>query len=174
MRDKERGGTALQDPALGINMQDWECYLDGAGYIVVQTGATATQLYHAPAARELTVAFDQNMNPIVAWMDGNVLRYRWYDPVPEDYSVDTIPGGRSPFLTHDDKRDESVQIGTTDILFFYIKGSTLCYRQQRDRYGVERVLATFHGPRLWIRRCGMNEEMRIQVEVLGSDAKLAA
>jgi hypothetical protein len=152
-------------------VQDWEVFINEDGFITIRSGEAEHELYHTPEARELTLTFDQNMNPMVAWMAGDVLYYRWYDPVSEDYSVDTI-AGRSPFLTHDDKRKESVALGTTDILLFYIKGSTLCYRVQRDRYQIEYVSVIFAGPRLWIRRCGMNKQYRMQIEVLGSDAKV--
>lgn len=172
MLDKELGGIGINDPSEGINTHVWEAYLDDEGFIALRLGDTPVQWWSAPTARELTFTFDQNMNPVVAWMAADVLYYRWYDTLAAAYTLSTLTGCHSPFLTHDDKRPESVQIGSTDILLFYIKGSTLCYRVQRDRYLVERVLATFIGPRLWIRRCGMNEQFRMQIEILGSDAKV--
>ena len=174
LTDYEMGGIALQDPSEGLLYQQWMCFKAANGDITLQplTVGGPTIFGNYPEARELSFSFDQNMNAVVAWMAGDVLYYRWYDPDISGYTVSEF-SGRGPFVTLDDKRDLATQLALNDIMVYYFRGNELFYRLQRDRYDTEYLALTFAGPRVWIRRCGMGRNTRLQLEFLGSDAQLA-
>jgi len=50
-----------------------------------------------------------------------------------------------------------------------VLNTNLVYRQQRNRFNVERILYSFNGPQVDILRCGMNKGLRVQIEVEGPD-----
>lgn len=171
--DWELGGVAVGDASQGLQVQIWKGFLDENDNFVLepQSQGPRTVFFNIPGARELSFSFDQNMNPALAWMAAGVLYYRWYDISINDYTT-SIFNGRSPFVALDDKRSIATTSNFNDVLLFYIRGPSLYYRLQRERYATERLLRTFRGPRLHIRRCGMNRGYRMQFEIVGSDAKL--
>jgi hypothetical protein len=67
---------------------------------------------------------------------------------------------RSPRLTLDDKR--SSQFGNSDVMFGYMRGQSLCYRQQRDRYTIERVLRTDLPEDIRLKNIGMMSNWRLK------------
>lgn len=169
--DYEIGGSGLGDPSGGLQVQTWRARIDGdhikvgsAPYSSESVLATATGL------TEVALAFDQNMNPVLAYMAGGQAFLYWYDPTAAAQVTTALATDvRTPMVCMDDKRDAATQLGTNDVLLFYIRGASLYYRQQRERYTVERLLKTFRGPRISLRRLGMNAANRLQVEIVGLD-----
>jgi hypothetical protein len=168
LEDYERGGIAVQDPSQGLNVRNWTCdYVDGdvRAYPLGEPGL-AEVLFSVADIAELSFSFDQNMRPLVAYMVGPDAFLRWFDPVPNAVvTVALAEGVRSPFLTMDDKRDFATLIGSNDVLLFYLRGGSLYYRQQRERFNTERLLAAGLSDGLIISRAGMNRELRVQVEL---------
>lgn len=166
--DYERGGLAISDPSLGLNYQDWRCYISGGSNVMIEplSVGTPTAFFNQAGIEELSFTFDQNMRPAVAYvLAGGTCYLRWFDPVPNQYVTEAFPGGlRSPKLSLDDKRDITLALNS-DMLFFYISGSNLCYRQQRDRFTVERVLRENIPSNIRIKNVGMNRGLRVQIEV---------
>lgn len=159
--DFERGGVGLNDPSLGRDYQDWQVRLVGNTVRLGPVGGTDVDVFIEANITELSVAFDQNMRPAIAYMAGGVAKLRWFD-TSVGYEVTTsYPGARSPFLTLDDKRQG--QNDTSDILFFYIESDNLYYRQQRDRYQTARLLLTGVGARASIHRVGMTSNLRLEI-----------
>lgn len=143
LEDWEDGGVGIQDPSQGLTGYTWKCYPDASG-IWIQRNGLAAQLWIASpgTVKEVAFAFDQNMRPVVAYVLANNTAYmNWYDTTAANY-VTTNYGTtiRTPRLSLDDKR--STQSLTSDVILAYIKGTDLCYRMQRDRYTIERTLAT--------------------------------
>ena len=164
--DYERGGIAITDASLGLDYQDWQCkYNPTSGQVSINpVGAADAPYVTIPGASEMCFAFDQSMRPVLAYMVGSVGKLRWYDTVAASFVVTDFPGIRSPRLTLDDKRPS--QLATSDIIFAYIKANgDLCYRQQRDRYEVERVLHTGVDPANRLIALGMASNLRIHFEI---------
>jgi hypothetical protein len=165
--DYERGGIALQDPSQGINVRDWTADLQGDTVRVYpsDTPGSPTSLFTESGITSISLAFDQNMNAAIAYVANGTAKLYWYDPVIENYNVFVIGGGAiSPVVCHDDKRDFVVLTGGSDVLLFYIRADKFYYRQQRERYTVERELGTIPFPDAFIVKAGMNGVRRVQVQ----------
>jgi hypothetical protein len=57
-------------------------------------------------------------------------------------------------------------LALNDVILFYIKDGALFYRQQRDRYGVERRLCDCPNTTIRIERVSMNTLNRLQIEFI--------
>ena len=135
----ELGGVALNDPSEGLMYQTWWARL-------FKDGITETSKIYIGADNvpefvwldgadfgEVSLAFDQNMNPFVAYVDGDDAKFYWYNTALPGYTTTTLPAGsRSPKCYLDDKRE--MQDSTNDILLVYMRDDKLYYRERRDRY----------------------------------------
>ena len=168
LTDYELGGLALQDASQGLQVQRWTCRADSETGIVYLGAESVpeTELFTAEGITELSLAFDQNMRPFVAFSQYNQAKFRWYDTVLGANRITELdPNDRSPKCCMDDKRPWQVAQGSNDVILAYLRGDSMYYRQQRDRYEVERLLATgLEGKRLI--KVGMNEAMRLQFELV--------
>ena len=161
--DYELGGVALNNPLQGLQVTAWEFRYDAEAVIVATLDGTAEHtLFTRAGITDLSGAFDSNMQPVVAYSaDGSTYLW-WYDGSVTQYVTTEIPSARSPRLALDDKRQ--LQDQSRDILLFYINGSRLCYRQQRDRYATERALMEKPSWADTLGRVGMNHVGRVQIE----------
>lgn len=164
--DYERGGVAIGDASLGLDLQGWQCkYNPSTGAVLINPVGAADALYVTiPGASEMAFAFDQSMRPVLAYMVEAVGKLRWFDTVAGAFVVTDFPGIRSPRLSLDDKRP--AQLANSDVIFAYIKANgDLCYRQQRDRYLIERVLHTGVDPSNRLIAVGMANNYRLHFEI---------
>lgn len=138
--DYEMGGVGLNDPSQGLWVQLWRArYADGRVYLGPDGGAEQTVLIR-PGITELALAFDQNMNPVLAFVQEGAAWLRWFDTSVGQIVFTQIPGATNPRLTLDDKR--AVEIINSDVILAYLRGGALYYRQQRDRYDIEHLLSS--------------------------------
>ncbi len=162
----ELGGIALNDPSEGLQDQVWwaRLYKDGVTEIdTVYIGADNTPeevWFTNTDFTEISLAFDQNMNPVLAYMQDGTAKFYWYDTTIEDYTTTTLPAGsRSPKVCLDDKRH--LEVASSDIILSYMRDDKLYYRQQRERYNTEHLLKTGLGAQDLI-QIGMNSKFRLQ------------
>lgn len=166
--DYERGGIGLNNPSQGGNIKTWRARLAGSDVKVCADpfdALTEVVVTSAPDITELSLAFDQNMRPAIAYLQADVAKLYWFDTFLAAPTTTTIGSGiSSVFLTMDDKRPVSTQVNSNDILLFYIRGGMLYSRRQRDRFSVESLLATLDdSPHLL--RVGMGAGNRLLIEV---------
>lgn len=158
LEDFERGGIALNDGSQGLDVQDWKAWYSGT------TIWLAPYPYDVPAAvltglvdvTEISLSFDRNMNPAIAYIIAEVTYLYWYDGQIAAMTTSTFDAS-TPLLTHDDKRD--INSNNSDVLFFYVRQGYLRYRQQRDRYLTERTISAVPSGR--IIRAGMASDFRV-------------
>lgn len=167
----EMGGVALNDPSQGLMVQVWRAWaIDTDVYIESATHPASLLFSVANLITEVSLTFDQNMFPFVAFMENGRAKFRWYDTLIGAYTITTMDNGvRTPRCSIDDKRQFAVS--ASDIILGYIYDGNLCYRQQRDRYNIERVLypdinAAVIDPRL--DNVGMGTGLRFLFDVSGS------
>lgn len=158
--DYEIGGIGLNDPSQGHYVQIWTLQLVGDDVIIYADNWPEEILFTRTGITELSLAFDQNMNPFVAFVENDVAKYWWYDTNLGDTTFTSLPAGsRTPRCTLDDKRQNMTS--TSDIILSYIgSNDTLYFRMERERYTVERTLKT--GVIGRIKRVGMNHYNRLQ------------
>lgn len=169
-KDYELGGIALQDPSEGLMYQVWTVRLDinedtGMGSVYLSAPNTPDTLqFELLGITEVSLAFDQNMNPFIAFVQSGQARFWWYDPtVALQIFTDLPVGARSPKCCLDDKRPLQTELGQSDILLCYINGTTLYLREQRDRYLTEYPLKT--GVTQDIIRIAMTDVNRVQIAI---------
>ena len=166
LTDYELGGVALQDASLGLQYQIWTCRADGAtGEVFLRAEEVPEELlFTAVGITDLSLAFDQNMRPFVAFTQNTQAKYRWYNTVlGANEIVELDPLDRTPRCCMDDKRAWQIDQGVNDIILAYLRSGSLYYRQQRDRFEIEYLLKVDAGTRLI--RVGMNELRRLQFEL---------
>lgn len=157
--DCELGGIALNDPSQGLQIKVWQLrYIDDQ-LRLGQPGRTDDMQFTVPDVKQVALAFDQNMRPVYAWQTTTYSRLVWFDAQSGGQVATDFPDVTYPCLTLDDKRPESS--ATSDVIFAYIRDNRLCYRQQRDRYQVERVLASVP-PGASLQRIGLTTNGRLQ------------
>jgi hypothetical protein len=162
--DYELGGIALNDPTEGLRYQPWKAKLKiGVNYIgevyISAVNYTETLHYTASGISSVSMTFDQNMNPAIAYMQQGTAKLRWYDTTIPGYSIISLPAGSQfPRCCLDDKRE--LQTAASDIILSYVRDGTLYFREQRDRFLVEYTLRTGIVSNLTM--LGMNKVNRMQ------------
>ena len=138
----DNGGVAIGDTSKGLLSNEWVVSTDGSKIIIgrVDQGTTVELLTDTDIS-EVDFTFDQNMRPCVAYVASGVSKLYWYDTQQAKFVTTEYQSIRNPRVSLDDKRQFNVS--NSDIIFAYMKGNTLCYRQQRDRYSVEYELKTY-------------------------------
>lgn len=167
MEDWEQGGMALNDPSEGLEVQLWHLqakYNETTGNVdcIVEAPSVApTVLFSGVDISEVALAFDQNMNPFVAYIQAGVPKIYWYDPIIPGMTHTTLPAGCYDLrCTLDDHRDFAT--GDSDIVLGYINAGNLCVRYQSDRYLIEHVLKVGVGGSANLVSMAMNRQWRLQ------------
>ena len=156
--DYELGGIAISDASQGMMVQTWRLEYRGSDAILTPANGGDITLFSLIGVTEISLAFDQNMRPFVAYMKDGEAWYYWWDPLAVDYEHTALEAGvTSPKCCLDDKRP--LHVNTSDILLVYVRDEKLFYREQRDRYGVAYQLATGITSALY--RIGMGDNLRI-------------
>lgn len=155
------GGIAVNDPSAGRQYQFWETFYDSGDIKMKPVTGSVEFTYTAPNATIVSGAFDQNMDPVVAWVDtGNVATIYYFGP--SGYTTLSVNDVSSMRLVVDDSRD--FYSAGSDILFCYVKNDVLCYRLQRDNYAIEYQIGAAYGKTL--KRVGLTDKNRVQFELL--------
>ena len=161
--DHARGGKALLDPSEGLNIKNWEIYIENDKIYnkaedsdPIEIGAIPTDISW------ISFCFDQNMHYHIVYVkEGNTFWY-WYDPVAEKYNTLELGSGiSSPMCRLDDARFDA--ISESDIILSYVKNNNLYCRVERQRYETEHLIKE-NAPGQLV-RCGMNKKFRFQWEV---------
>lgn len=162
--DYELGGIALNDPSQGLQLQTWKCeYKDGIDVVCTPEVGSPTTILSVAGITELSLTFDQNMRPTLAYMKDEQLHLWWWDTSIPARVTTNLGAARSPRLCLDDKRNS--QFASSDIILAYMRDTTLYYRQQRDRFLTEYTLKTDIGADTTIKTIGMGMNWRLQIEL---------
>lgn len=164
LEDFEKGGVAIGNATQGLLLRDWRLWLDGSDVKLQADEDAPVVLFTTPGITELSLAFDQNMRPAIAYLNSEVMYLRWFDTVINAYRVDSFGVAQNPRLALDDKRPE--MLDRSDIIMAYLRSGTLYYRQQRDRFTVERTLRTGLPLTTKLRNIGMGKNLRLQFEMV--------
>lgn len=159
----EMGGVGINDPSQGHLVQMWkletkyyrEFWLSAPNFpetLILNTGLGASSV---------SFTFDSNMQPVITWVSMGQTYLYWYDSAAESFVITNFGADiKWPQVSLDDKRDLSVTTGVSDVIFAYARGNKLFYRQQRDRYLIERELKS--GVQGELLQIGMNTQNRFQ------------
>jgi hypothetical protein len=132
------GGVALNDPSQGLQVKEWTLYLVGDDVTISAEGVAPTVLFSGANITELSLAFDQNMQPVVAYVQAEQARLYWFDSSIPGYTSTVIAGAITPRVALDEKRP--LLVLSSDVILGYIRAGNLYFRAQRDRYLIEYLL----------------------------------
>lgn len=176
--DYEMGGVGISDASTGLLVQVWTAALHGepgeAGTSVWLSASNTpeTQLFQMDGITEISLAFDQNMHPFIAFVAAGVAQFYWYDATVPAYKFTELPeGSTSPKCTLDDKRPMGTLTAESDILVGYILEDTLYIRMQRDRYDTQYPLLADLSTKLFnpvLVKVAMSKVERCQFMLKGS------
>lgn len=173
--DYELGGINIQDPSKGLEYQIWKARISIGGKHILLSAANYAEapFYEATnygALTEVSVTFDQNMRPVIAFVEDYIPKLQWYDTfvgaqVVTTFDESTYGRITSPRVSLDEKRENFE--GASDIILSYIKDGNLCIRQQIDRYTIEYILDIGYSipAGYYIHKTGMNTVSRFQWEL---------
>ena len=157
--DFELGGVDLQDPSQGLRVKSWAVYIEGQDiWIAAEDREPVILFSRVGILTEVSLAFDQNMRPVVAFVENGVSTLYWYDTFISNFTFTTLPDTLTPRVCLDDKRE--TQTGSSDVLLAYIKDNSLYFRMQRDRFQIEYLLRADVNATL--KKMGMTNKSRVQ------------
>jgi hypothetical protein len=162
--DYEYGGVALNDPSQGLSVKLWTFRVVGDEVRVGAADVPDGALFTAEGVTAISGTFDQNMAPQVAFVQGGIARYWWFDTLEGEYVItDLAEGTLTPKMKLDDRRE--LQGATNDVILSYVLNDNLYFRAQRDRYETEYLLKEAVGGT--IRHCGMTRSLRFGWDIAG-------
>lgn len=171
--DFERGGVALNDSTGGLSSKIWTIRglrnpdTGEIDVVVDADGVPTTVLFSGLDITEVSLAFDQNMNPFVAYVQSGQAKFWWYDSTIPGMTVTNLPvGSTSPRCCLDERRPQNIT--NSDIVLSYIRSGSLYFRLQRERYLTEHLLMSGLGPEAQLVDLGMNTSLRLQWRLRGS------
>jgi len=167
--DYEDGGIAIQNPSGGLNRQVWQARLLHAGeagsfvQMQAETGAPFV-LWQRPYMSEFSFTFDQNMQPVLAYVEDGAAFLRFYDSLTQDFSILALGAGViTPRVAFDDKRD-FLGYAQSDVLLAYVHSGNLYQRKGSERYQNTHLIRAGVGSAGLI-KIGMNRQLRMQYRV---------
>jgi hypothetical protein len=156
-----RGGLAVGNTSQGRDYQNWQVFYESGDIKIKPVTGNVEFTYPVPNATIVSGAFDQNMSPIIAWVDtSNSASIYFFGP--SGYTTLTVNGVNSMRLGIDDIRE--FYSAASDIFFAYTKNNNLYYRIQRDNYTNEYLIGS--APGMTLRRMGPTNKNRFQFELL--------
>jgi hypothetical protein len=155
-----RGGIALSDPSETLDFQNWSIGLDGNDVVVTpETAGTPSVIFSRPDITELSLGFDNNMRPVIAFVQAGQGILYFFDPVIDDYQFQDLPvGAITPRCVLDDTRPSQVQ--TSSVIVSYVYDGSLWLLDQLDRYTIPYNL-TLVDAGAKLDRMGMSTNLRM-------------
>ena len=132
------GGVALSNGTQGRLVKAWTvAYINNTIQVQPAGGFNALSI-PVPGVTSVSLAFDANMAPVIAWTTSTGASLYYFDTSTQVYITRTFPGVTSCRVCVDDPVD--FYIGPSDVIFGYTLNGNLCYRQQRDIYNIEYII----------------------------------
>lgn len=158
LTDYEQGGFDLLDTTQDMSFQRWTLTYNDPNVTVTAENSNGGLLFSLPGITELSLAFDQNMNPFVTYVVGGQAWYWWFNPqLTQQEHVQMQSSVLNPRCCLDDKRIG--QVSASDIILAYVLNNNLYYREQRDRFEIEYLLQAGVSN---LYSVGMGEHLRLQ------------
>lgn len=179
LQDWELAGKYLNDPSDGLMVKVWRVALERTDDPVsevlnvtlhapggVSLSESSRVLFSGEGITEVALAFDQNMNPFIAYMQDGMPKIYWYDGNIPGMTHTNLPAGCYDLrCTLDEKR--AFNVSNSDIVLSYLRGGNLCARYQRDRYENEYILKSSVGANAELISMAMNVGSRLQWRMRG-------
>lgn len=162
--DYEYGGVDIQDGSRGLRVKVWKGEFIGGEILLSAEDIDPVAVVTDDDVTNFSFTFDQNMQPHVAYeLEAGTSKFLWFDTVANDFATLSLAAGSTtPRCCHDDNRDMQVTRGASDVILAYVRGTTLYYRQQRERFLTEHSLKTDLDDGQKLIQIGLNRGLRLQ------------
>lgn len=156
------GGVAIGNPSEGRQVKLWAVSYNGTLIEVGPVGDSIEFTLPAADVETVSLAFDNNMGIILNWKlsTGGANLY-YFDTISGMYITRFFSNITSCRVSVDDARNFNTS--QSDVLFLYTLNDNLYWRQQRDRYDIEYLVAPTTKK---IRKAAMNVENRFQIQLI--------
>jgi len=139
--DYEDGPISIGNASSGINYQEWHGRITDTGISIGALNVPDVEIIHASNIYEFSFTFDQNGRLTIVYVIEGVAYLWWYDSNVGNMTTTNLGSTfKNPRVSLDDKRSKSNS--SSDIILAYLRNYNLYYRQQRDRYTLEYLLAS--------------------------------
>ena len=156
----DNGPIAIQNTSKGLMSKIWTAsYNSVTGSVTLQDG---TNLFTDTNLKELSLTFNQNAAPFIAFRSATRIKIWWYDPLLSNYTIKDVTTGDQPFCYLDERRPEFS--ANSDVFLLYHRGGEIFYRLQRDRFDVEYSTGIIGGTDIVIECFGMAKNNRLQIK----------
>lgn len=136
------GGPVLNNAAEGLTGYNWQAFIRDDNVIVKREDQTDEHIiFNKPGIQQLDFTVDQNMRPFSTYVIQDKAYYWHFNSEDSTYSEVALPLDIKYPRCELDKRDLA-DIPSSDIILGYTRAGNLCYRIQRERYRIERIIAT--------------------------------
>ena len=132
--DYETGGASV-GTASSSSAFEWVAETDGSSVSIYREGVSPVVVMSDVDITEVNLAFDQTMNPHIAYVAGGVAKWRYWDTLASSYQTMILTDCRTPRCCSDEKTVEFS--GDRDVVLAYLREDKLYLRLQRDRFTVE-------------------------------------
>jgi len=154
------GGIKIGDASEGRSVKVWTAYYEKGSIIVKPNAEPIAFTMAVKNVLSLAIAFDQAMTLVLCWTTyGGALLY-YFDTITSKYITRTFQNIDSCRVAADNTTD--YYASKSDIIFSYTIEGTLRYRQQRDRYDKEYIVAVTDKI---VTRTGPTKNNRFQFEL---------
>lgn len=166
------GGIALNDASRGLDTNTWRFAVDQAtGVVSIERDGEVvdaawftipgTSIEDDIRVEDFAASFDTNMQPVLGWtMSTGESFFRWFDPtIPAFDTIALASGSYCVRIVMDDPRVGQNEL--RDTIIAYVRNNRLYYRQLRDRFATEYLLAG-SGGMSYLYQIGMNTLLRMQ------------
>ncbi len=163
--DYELGGIGLNNASQGLRVQWWKAE-HVAGDIVLTplvSGSPVTILSGLVNVTEVSLAFDNLMQPHISYVSAGIPHLWWYNSLTAQMEHRAFPGINTPRMTLD--IHSPLQSANADIIFAYTIDDTLYCRLQRDRFDTQYTLKVIRSG-IKLNKVGMCAGNRIEYELV--------
>jgi len=95
--DYQLGGIGIADASQGLQVQPWFLELSGTpvsnNVVLSATNTQPTILFSVPDITEISLSFDQNMRPAVAYVSQGNPKFWWFDTTIPGYTIINLAAG---------------------------------------------------------------------------------
>lgn len=155
-----QGGNAISDPSAGRQVKDWAVSYSGGIISVGPKLEAVVFTLEADDVETISLAFDSNMSVVLAWKTPTGAKLYYYDTLTSTYITRVFADVTSCRVGVDDARE--VNVTNSDVIFAYTLNGNLYWRQQRDRYDIERLAGATTN---LLKRMGPSVSNRLQFEL---------
>ena len=161
--DYEMGGPDLGQTGGQLTSTLWQLRVEENDFNLYKEDSFISTVYTLPGVEEASLAFDQNMRPVLFYRLNRRLFLRWFNAVSNTYQIDLFGYGHSPCCSLDDKR--SFALSYSSVIVAYIQNQQLLYRVQSERYENVHVAASGLNPNTKLSAIGMTQDFRFQFQL---------